>query len=151
MTQTLNEFGQLGKFIYQFQSVERQIEDMISLLVNADDEMIETLVTGLSFNHMVKSLDIIFARFARIRSIDETEVENFHLLMNRVAKLAERRNEIVHSKYWSLLTADGEIGLLRRKSRLRPSMGELTEEEEEIMCRDFQVDIERSYIQWPWT
>ena len=38
MTSNPTEFHQLGNFIYLFQIVERQIEDIILLLARADDE-----------------------------------------------------------------------------------------------------------------
>ncbi len=48
------EFHQLGKFIYNFQIVERQIEEIIILLVSADDEMISILMNELGFYEKMK-------------------------------------------------------------------------------------------------
>lgn len=53
--------------------------------------------------------------------------------MTKVAKLAERRNELVHSFYGIVVTHDEQIGLLRTPTRLKPSKGLLREEDEALL------------------
>lgn len=48
-------------------------------------------------------------------------------------KAAERRNELVHSNFTHLPTIGVDLGLVREKSRLRPSKGEREIDEEELL------------------
>lgn len=134
-------FEQIGKFIYKFQIIESQINDLILLMADADDEMINILMNELGFFQRVKTSDVMFARFIDVRrGIDTAEKSSFHKTMSSLQKLAERRNDIVHSRYYSLLTTDNRIGLLRQNSRLSGSAGERKESEEELHAEDFIED-----------
>jgi hypothetical protein len=55
-------------------------------------------------------------------------------------KLCERRNEIVHSKYYTWQNIEGKLGLLRQNSKLRASKGMREESEEELLPEVFDVD-----------
>ncbi len=137
-------FEQLGKFIFNFQIIESQINELIVLLANADDEMISILMNELSFFQRVKTTDVMFARYIDVRiGIGEDEKKKFHKLMSSLQKLAERRNELVHSRYYSLLTTDNRIGLLRQNSKLSSSAGERQELEEVIHAEDFADDFSK--------
>lgn len=143
MKNSPTEFHQLGKFIYLFQMVERQIEELIVLLSGADDEMISILMNELGFYEKLKATDVMFARFIDVRTIDGGVKKAFHKKIDEVVELCKRRNDIVHSKYKSLLNIDGKIGLLRENSKLKPSKGIREEMEEELMPEDFTGDLGR--------
>jgi hypothetical protein len=135
------EFHQLGYFIYLFQIIERQIEDLMILITNGDDEMISILISELGFYEKLKTLDVMFARFVDVRTISEEAKKDFHKKIDSVVALSKRRNELVHSKYKSLLNIDGEVGLLRENSKLKPSKGLREKIEEELMPEDFSSDL----------
>jgi len=136
-------FEQIGKFIFKFQIIESQINDLVVLMADADDEMINILMNELGFFRRVKTLDVMFARYVDVRrGINTTEKTNFHRIMSSLQKLAERRNDIVHSRYYSLLTTDNRIGLLRKNSKLSASSGERKESEEELHAEDFMKDFQ---------
>jgi hypothetical protein len=143
MNNSPTEFHQLGKFIYLFQIVERQIEELIVLLSGADDEMTSILMNELGFYEKLKATDVMFARFIDVRTIDGGVKKEFHQKIDEVVELCKRRNDIVHSKYRSLLNIDGKIGLLRENSKLKPSKGTREETEEELMPEDFTDDLSR--------
>jgi hypothetical protein len=141
MTSNPTEFHQLGYFIYLFQSVERQIEEMIILLSDADDEMVSILMNELDFSGKLKAIDVMFARFIDVKQLDSNAKKDFHKEIDKVIALSKRRNELVHSKYRSLLNVAGNIGLLRENSKLKPSKGIRHEDEEELMPEDFGNDL----------
>jgi hypothetical protein len=92
----------------------------------------------------VKTTDVLFARFVDLlRDPDQVAKAEFHSLMVELRKLGERRNEIVHSKYSSWISVNGEAGLFRENSRLRASKGAREEEEEELLPQAFGADFER--------
>ena len=141
MNSIKTEFHQLGRFIYEFQIVERQIEDIIILLASSDDEMIYILINELGFYQKIKATDVMFSRFIDTRTIDSSEKKEFHNIIDKIIRLCERRNELVHSKYMSLLKENGEIGFLRNNSKLKPSKGIREEIEEVLMPEDFTSDL----------
>jgi hypothetical protein len=137
-------FKQIGKFIFQFQIIESQINGLIVLIADADDEMITILMNELGFFQRIQASDVMFARFVDVRHvIDNTEKTNFHKTMSSLQKLAERRNDLVHSRYYSFLTTDKGVGLLRQNSKLSASSGERKESKEELYADDFVKDFEK--------
>lgn len=141
MASNPTEFYQLGYFIYHFQIIERQIEDIIVLLADADDEMVSILMNELDFSGKLKAVVVMFARFIDVKQLDSNAKTDFHKEIGRVIDLSKRRNDLVHSKYRSLLNVDGKIGLLRENSKLKPSKGIRQEAEEELMPEDFANDL----------
>jgi predicted phosphoadenosine phosphosulfate sulfurtransferase len=132
----------LGNFIYRFQFIERQLDELIILVSNCDDEMIRILISEMDFAKKFKALDVMFARFNDLHSGGEENKLNFHKLMNKVQKLAKRRNDLVHSHYWSYLNLEQRVGLLRKKSTLVSSTGDREDREEELMPENLVEDIE---------
>ncbi len=123
--------------------MESQVNDLIVLMADADDEMINILMNELGFFQRIKTSDVMFARYVDIRrDIDEGEKEKFHKVMSSLQKLAERRNDLVHSRYSSFLTTDKRTGLLRQNSKLSASKGMRQESEEELYAEDFVKDFE---------
>jgi hypothetical protein len=100
-------------------------------------------VAAMGFSQKIKCVDIIFARFSEIHSVEGEERKNFSSLMNRVVALSERRNVLVHSKYWSYLASDDQLGLLRKKPKLNRKSGRLEDIEEVLMPEDFLSDFDR--------
>lgn len=132
----------LGMFIYRFQFVERQIDELIVLVANTDDEMVEIMINEVSFSRKLVVLDVMFARFIDLRIVkDHTLRKRFHKLIEEIKSLNARRNDLVHSNYWSWLNEEGEVGLLRKKSRLKSKGGTREETEEELMPEAFQKDL----------
>ena len=130
----------LGNFIYRFQFIERQLDELIILVANCDDEMIRILISEMDFAKKLKALDVMFARFNDLHSGREENKLNFHKLVNNVQKLAKRRNDLVHSHYWSYLNLEQHVGLLRRKSTLVSSTGNREDREEELMPENLVND-----------
>lgn len=134
-------FHQLGLFVYSFQSVEREVEEIILLLMEADEEMVAILMSELDFSQKLRTVDVLFSRFIDVRrGISVDEKTSFHKLVSRIIKLCERRNEIVHSKYYTWQNIEGKLGLLRQNSKLRASKGVREESEEELLPEAFDVD-----------
>jgi hypothetical protein len=133
----------LGKFVVTFQHLEDCVKEIISLLVQAkDDEMISILMNELDNSARLKTVDVLFQRFTSVRVGDfKDENTNFHKLVTELLKLGFRRNEIVHSVYYDWITEHGETGLVRQNSKLRASKGEREETEEELLPKDLYSDI----------
>lgn len=142
MTSNPTEFHQLGYFIYLFQLVEQQIEDIIVLLADADDEMVSILMGELNLSGKLKAVDVMYARFIAVKKLHLNSKKGFHKKIDRVIDLSKRRNELVHSTYSSLRNVDGKIGFLRENSKLKPSKGIRQESEEELMPEDFANDLQ---------
>jgi len=134
-------FEQLGKFIFKFQHIEADVVRLIIYLAQADDEMIEIIISELGFFQRIKTLDVMFARFADLhKDIDDDEKKRFHKLISFLQTIAQRRNELVHSTYFSYLTLEKRIGLLRKNSKLSGSKGERQVTEEELHKESFEKD-----------
>ncbi len=141
MTKPTSEH-QLGKFIYRFQLVEAQVDELILLLANQDEEMSRIMTSELDFAQKLKTVDVMFARFADIRTnVVESAKSEFHSTVVDVIKLCERRNDLVHSRYWSWLDVDNQIGLLRQNAKLRGKSGILERQEEKLLPEDFASDL----------
>lgn len=137
-------FHQLGKFIFHFQLIETEINELIILLAAAEEEMIRILMNELGFFQKVKTCDVMFSRYLDVREgVDEIEKANFHKVMASVQKIAERRNDLVHSEYYSYLSSDNEIGLIRQNSKLRGKGGKREETEEVLFFEDFTADFQQ--------
>lgn len=133
----------LGKFIVTFQQTEECVKELIALLVNAkDEEMSYILMNELGFSSKLKTLDVLFQRFTSVRVGNyNDEVEAFHKLVTRLIKLAERRNDIVHSNYYDWTTIEGDSGLLRQNSKLRGKQGVRAQSEEELLPENLREDL----------
>ncbi len=141
---TSTAYHQLGKFIVIFQHLEDEINSLLILMANADCEVVRILVNELEYHKRLKTADVLFSRYIDIRpNTDPTQKKEFHNLMTELGKLAERRNELVHSKYNPWINIDGIEGLLRTNSKLRSNKGEREEQEEELQPEAFHADIER--------
>ena len=136
-------YGQLGRFIVQFQHAEAALTELLVLMAGADDEAVRILVNELEYSQRVKTTDVMFAWFINVRNADETVKSEFHRLMVELLSLGERRNEMVHSRYWDWRNVEGSMGLLRQSSKLRASQGTRSEQEEELLPQAFDKDFER--------
>lgn len=135
-------YAQLGEFVVKFQLIENQIRELIIYIVGHREDFIEILISELEFSGQVSKCDVIFSRFCDTLPVPESGVkEQFHLLMNKVLKAAERRNELVHSTYFTWQNIHGETGLLRQSYKNRASKGVLEMREEELLPSDLVNDI----------
>lgn len=138
----LTAYHQLGKFIVSFQHVERQINDIILLIAGSDDEFVYILINELDYSERIRTMDVMFARFADLRTnIGEQEKSLFHSMVVSAGKLCERRNELVHSKYYEWANVEEKYGLLRQNSKLRGNKGLREESEEEMLPSSFNDDL----------
>ena len=137
-------YTRLGRFIVQFQHAEAAITELLVLMASADDEAVRILVNELEYSQRVKTTDVMFARFIDVRrNTDQAAKQEFHHLMVELLSLGERRNEMVHSRYWDWEDVEGSTGLLRQNSKLRASQGTRDEQEEELLPQAFEKDFER--------
>ncbi|MDA0738386.1 MAG: hypothetical protein O2999_11325 [Nitrospirae bacterium] len=136
-------YSQLGLFIVQFQNAETALTELLTLMAGTDDEAVLILVNELEYSQRVKTTDVMFARFIDLhRDTDKTVKQEFHRLMVELLRLGERRNEMVHSRYWDWQNIEGSMGLLRQNSKLRASRGTRDEHEEELLPEAFDKDLE---------
>ncbi|MDO8334506.1 MAG: hypothetical protein Q7T35_07555 [Nitrosomonas sp.] len=113
-------------------------------MAGADEENVCILINELEYSKRLKTTDVLFARFVDLRSNTDPAIKDqFHELIVELGKLGERRNELVHSKYYLWLNVDGKEGLLRKNSILRAKMGEREEQEEELQPEAFDKDLNR--------
>lgn len=134
--------AQLGHFVLIFQAVEAAMVELVVQLVNADIEYIATLTAELEFNSKARALDVIYTRFAQIHGLsNKAPHPEFHKLFQRIWALAERRNKLVHSFYHLLITVDGELGLARTPTRLKPSEGLREQPGEDILPTQLEAEI----------
>lgn len=135
-------FAELGEFLVAFQSVEAALVELIIKVADSDSEYVAALTAELEFNSKARALDIIFTRFAQIHGVtDESPHPEFHKLMARVQKLAARRNDIVHSFYNIFITVEGQVGIRRKPTKLKPSEGIREQLHEEILSGKLQAEI----------
>lgn len=126
--------AKLGHFVLRFQAVEAAMVELTVQVVDADPEYIASLTAELEFNSKARALDVIFTRYAQIHGLSsQAPHSEFHKLMSRIQKLATRRNDLVHSFYHLLITVDGQVGLARTPTRLKPSEGLREQEGEDIL------------------
>lgn len=137
-------YHQIGQFIGHFQYAEEKINGIITLLAQADDEMIRILINDLSFAQRLKAADVALARTVDLHRDPDTKAkEEFHSLMTELSKLSERRNDLVHSQYSTWLNIEGQEGLIRENSRLRGKQGVREVTEEELLPESLTADIEQ--------
>lgn len=137
-------FHKLGQFVVYFQHLEHTINELLVLRAGADEENVCILINELEYSKRIKTADALFARFVELRpNIDPAIKIQFHELMVELGKLAERRSELVHSKYYRWLNVEGKERLLRKNSILRTKMGEREEQEEELQPEAFDKDLNR--------
>ena len=106
-------------------------------------KMVNILINELDFSEKLKVVDVMFARFIDVKQLGATPKKDFHKQIGKVIELSKRRNDLVHSKYRSLLSAEGNIGLLRENSKLKTSKGVRQTEEEELMPEHFSEDLKQ--------
>jgi len=135
--------AELGQFLIAFQAVEASLVELIIQVTHSDPEYIGALTAELEFNSKARALDVIFTRFAQIHGLTEQSPHpEFHKLMSNVQKLATRRNDIVHSFYNTLITIDGQVGMVRKPTKLKPSEGIRTQPHEDILPGQLQAEID---------
>ena len=136
-------YHQLGRFIVQFQHLEGAINDILELAAGGDSEATLILINELEYSRRLDTADVLFARFVDLhREREASFKDSFHTLIVKLRKLGERRNELVHSRYFDWVNIDGSCGLLRSNSRLRGRKGEREEQEEELLPDAFDKDLE---------
>ena len=144
MNTTTTAYHQIGKYIFLFQHVEAEVKEILVLLTNADSEAVRILIDGLEYSKLLTTTDVMFSRFIDLQSeTDPTVKDVFHKLMNKLGKLAKRRNDIVHSKYTDWVNIAGNSGLIRENSKLRASKGIREKQEEEILPDTFNSDFNK--------
>jgi hypothetical protein len=136
-------YHQLGQFIVSFQHLEGALNDMFELLAGGDCEATRILVNDLEYGKRLNTADVLFARFVDIRmNTDPASKGEFHRLMVELRELGERRNDMVHSRYYRWVDVGGNEGLLRQNSKLRGKAGEREVLEEELQPAAFDADLE---------
>ena len=135
--------ARLGHFVLTFQAVEAAMVKLIVQIVDSDPEYAATLTAELEFTAKARALDVIYTRFAKIHKITSSSPEpKFHKLSGGIQKLATRRNNLVHSFYALLTTVDGTLALARQPTKLKPSEGRRTQEEEDILPERLEQEIQ---------
>lgn len=141
--QNLTAYHQLGRFIVAFQHLEGAVNELLELLSGDDCEATRILVNDLEYSKRLKTVDVLFAHFVDIRTnTDQASKAEFHKLTVKLHKLGERRNDMVHSRYYRWIDVYGKEGLLRRNSKLRGIAGQREESEEEFQSETFDADLE---------
>ncbi len=129
-----------------FQHAEAALTELMVLLARADDEFTRILANELEFTKRAKTTDVMFARFIDLQRKPDTAAKtDFHKLMVELLSLAERRNDIVHSKYTPWTNIEGAHGLVRENSKLKASKGLRDVESEDLLPEAFQSDFDRLY------
>lgn len=137
-------YHQFGRFIVGFQHLEEAINDLLELTAGGDCESVRILANDLGYASRLKTADVLFARFVDLRiNVDAAVKGEFHQLMTDLQKLGERRNTLVHSRYFQWLDAQGNEGLLRINSRLQGRKGSREQNEEELQPQAFDGDLQR--------
>jgi hypothetical protein len=140
-------FNQLGRFVFLFQHIEAALTDLLVHIAGGDSEVILILVNELEFAKRVKTTDVMFSRHVDLHEpARSNEKVEFHKLMVEVGKLAERRNDIVHSKYMLWRNVDGLDGLIRYNAKLSGKKGIREEVEEEMLPENFEEDCGRCAV-----
>jgi hypothetical protein len=135
--------ARLGHFVLTFQAVEAEMVELVVQIADADPEYVATLTAELEFSAKARALDVIYTRFAQIHGLTvESPEPSLHQLANRIQKLATRRNELVHSFYSLLTTVDGTLALARQPTRLKPSDGLRSQQEEDILPTRLENEIQ---------
>ncbi len=136
-------YHQLGKFVVLFQRLEAQVTDIVLKIINGNEEFVRILIRQHEFSSLVKTTDVLFSRYVDERTIDDGEKKIFHNLIVKCSKLAELRNDLVHSQYYDLVENNEPIALVRENSKLSGGKGERVEKSEDLTSEDF----EKYYIQ----
>lgn len=141
---TPTSYHQIGKFIVSFQRAEMMINKILVLLASADDEAVQILVNELGYSQRLRTAEVMFARFVDLkRKTNLSAKAEFHKLMVELARLGERRNDLVHSKYTPWVNVAGAEGLIRKNSKLRARKGIREQDEEELLPDAFTADFEQ--------
>ena len=137
-------YHQLGRFIVDFQHIEEAINDLMELTAGGDCECVRILANDLEYAKRLSTADVLFARFVDLRNnIDAAAKPDFHKLMVELRELGERRNNLVHSRYFRWRDVNGNEGLLRSNSKLRGKAGTRQQDEEELLPHAFDQDLLR--------
>jgi len=131
-------YHQLGKFIVLFQRLEAQVTDLVLQIVHGNDEFVRILIRQHEFISLVKTTDVLFSRYIDERTIDNDEKKAFHILIVKCTKLAELRNNLVHSQYFDLVANNKPIALVRENSKLSGGKGSRVKESEDLTSQDFE-------------
>ncbi|WP_337239568.1 hypothetical protein [Vibrio cholerae] len=133
-----NEFySHLGQFVADFQDIEAEVKDIILHLVNGNDEFVEILINEHSFLSLLRTVDVLFARYIDERGYGVSEKECFHKAIVQCQRLAELRNNLVHSQYKMLVKNNAPVGLVRENSRLSGGKGERTKVSVDLSNQNF--------------
>lgn len=140
-------YHQLGCFVVNFQHLESSVNDLLELLSDSIDcEVVRILTNDLEYRKRLNAADVLFARFVDLRNnTDASAKGEFHKLIVELGNLGERRNELVHSRYYAWFNVEGNEGILRQNSTLRGSKGEREEKEEELQPGAFDQDLRRLF------
>jgi len=136
-------YHQLGKFVVVFQRLEAQVTDIVLLIVKGNPEFVRILITQHEFSSLLKTTDVLFSRYVDERTIDDSEKAIFHKLIVECSKIAEIRNNLVHSQYFDLVQGDEPIALIRENSKLRGGKGIRLEESEDLTKEEFEKYFDR--------
>jgi hypothetical protein len=144
MLMNATAYHQLGKFIVWFQHAEAEINEIIVLLSETDKETVHILINDLEYSKRINTADVLFSRFVDLRTgIDSNLKSEFHRLISDLNKLGNRRNDLVHSRYFDWVTTDGNKGLIRKNSMNRASKGINEKQEEELLPETFYADFKK--------
>jgi hypothetical protein len=136
-------YHQLGKFIVDFQGLEAQVTDIVLLIVNGNPEFVRILIRQHEFSNLLKTTDVLFSRYVDERTIDDSEKAIFHKIIVECSKLAEIRNNLVHSQYFDLVDGDETVALVRENSKLSGGKGARIEESEDLTEDNFKEYFKR--------
>ncbi|MFZ5569770.1 MAG: hypothetical protein ACOZF0_05170 [Thermodesulfobacteriota bacterium] len=136
-------YHQLGKFIVDFQGLEAQITDIVLLIVKGNSEFVRILIRQHEFSNLIKTTDVLFSRYVDERAIDNSEKAKFHNIIVECLKLAEIRNNLVHSQYFDLVDGDETVALVRENSKLSGGKGARIEESEDMTEVNFKEYFKR--------
>jgi len=91
---------QLGRFIVAFQPLEPAVNDVMKLSSGDDCGVPRILVNYLEYSKRLGTADVLFAHFVPLRhNVDQT-ASRIPLAKVELRNLGERRNDMVHSRYY---------------------------------------------------
>lgn len=140
-------YAALGRFIVSFQQIEGVIIHWLSVLTAhpsrvSPNNMIQAMLTHSSFNNLQRFTGLVSELLDPARLFEDKQIdsawremhsvasERLNSALKRVQKLEERRNQLVHSEWFTNATRFPESGqVFRVKHRMKKGQFALWHEE----------------------
>jgi hypothetical protein len=114
--------SRIGQIVVEWSVLERELEELIQMLVNTDIGFTRIMVNRLNARNRISSCHSLIEWYVFHKRIGDTFLKEFSKIENRIANITQNKRDMVAHGLWSFIKGNWWV-LKHRGQRPTPELG----------------------------